>query len=140
MEEEKRRQFNIAFIELNRYLAYKEKDSAIKCYNKLHEIYNNILDSEMKHDEKSVLYHKLIDSHKNINFSPKPMISFPEVAFMSIFIFMSSILIFAGPELTSMFISQQKPNTVKNIYISSTLILILLPIIMVLLKKIINKY
>ena len=34
---------------------------------------------------------KLIESHKNINFSPKPIISSPEVAFISIFVLDLSI-------------------------------------------------
>ena len=135
MGKDKIRQFEIIFIELNRYLAYGERNYAIKCYNKLHEVYNHILDSDMQHDEKHRLYTKLIESHQNINFSPKPIIGSSEVAFMSICIFISSILLFTSPELTSMFIAQQKPNIVKNIYIFSTLILILLPITIIYLKN-----
>lgn len=140
MEEDKIRQFEIASIELNRYLSYGEKDSAIKCYKKLNEIYTCILDSDMQHDEKHKLYNKLIDSHKNINFSPKPIISSPDVVFMSIFIFISSILLFTSPEITSMFIIQQKSNIAKNIYTFSTLFFILLPITIVFLKNTIKRY
>ena len=38
-------QFEITLIELNRHLAYEDKNSAINCYNKLNNTYNKILDS-----------------------------------------------------------------------------------------------
>ena len=139
MKEDKIKQFEISLIELNRYLAYKEKDSAINCYNKIHQIYNEILDSDLYFNQKQEAYNLLINYHKKITSPPQTMMKNSDIVFLTLVIFLSSILLLTGPEITAMLISQQKPNIVKNIYIFSTFLLILLPTAIILLKNAIKK-
>ncbi|MBW2985472.1 hypothetical protein KY313_02340 [Candidatus Woesearchaeota archaeon] len=137
--EDRIKQFEIVLIELNRYLAYNEKDSAINCYNKLHGIYNNILSSDIQHDQKHRAYNRLMDSHKKITSPPQQIISIPEAAFLTLFVLLSAIVILMGPEITGMLIAKQKINLVKNIYMISTFLFILFPITIVLIKNALKK-
>ena len=139
MREDKIKQFEIVLIELNRYLAYNEKDYAINCYNKLHGIYNEILQSDTQHNQKNEAYNLLMESHKKITYQPPQIISIPEAAFLTLFILLSAIILLTSPELTGMLIAKQKASLVKNIYIISTFLFILLPITMVLIKNALKK-
>ena len=139
MKEDKITQLKITLIELNRYLAYKDKDSAITCYNKLHRIYKEILNSDIYHNQKQEAYNILINSHKKITSPPQNMIKNSEMVFLTLFIFLSSLILLTGPEITAMLIAQQKSNIVKNIYIFSTFLLILLPTAIVFIKNAIKK-
>ena len=139
MKEEKIKQFKIISMELNRYISYGDKDSAINCYNKLNGIYNDILHSNIQHDNKHKAYNILKESHKRITLRPQEIMKTTDIIFLTIFIFLSSMILLTGPELTAMLIAKQKANLVKDIFIISTFILILLPIFVVLLKKILKK-
>jgi hypothetical protein len=139
MGEDKIKQFKIVLIELNRYLAYNEKDYAITCYNKLHGIYNEILQSDVKHNQKNETYNLLMASHKKITYQPPQIMGIPEIAFLTLFTLLSAITLLTSPELTGMLIAKQKINLIKNVYIISTFLFILIPITMVLLKNALKK-
>ena len=139
MKEDKIKQFEIVSIELNRYLSYDDKDSAIKCYNKLHGIYEDILHSEVQHNQKYRAYDILTESHKRITLPPQQIMNISEILFLTIFIFLSSIILLTGPEMTAMLIAKQKANLVKDIFMISTVILILLPTAIVIIKNTIKK-
>ena len=132
-------QFEITLIELNRHLAYEDKNSAINCYNKLNNTYNKILDSNIYHDQKNYMYHLLVNSHKKIVSQHQQIIGNSDVIFLTLFIFLSSLILLTGPEITAMFIMKQKPNIVKNIYIFSTFLFILIPTGIIYIKNSIKK-
>jgi len=139
MEEDKIKQFEIALIELNRHLAYEDKNSAINCYNKLHNIYKEILDSDISHNQKDNAYNSLIDFYEKIASSPQNIIENSDILFLTLFALFSSIILFTGPEITVMLIAKQKADLVKNIYISSTFLFILIPTLIIFIRNKIKK-
>jgi hypothetical protein len=135
-------EFEIRLIKLNRHIAYKNPDQTIICYNRLKEAYQKILDSDIALDQKHFTYQTLLRAHNNL--CPKDFKSFDlsdinlktaQIAVLASILLLPSIILFIGPEVTGMMVSESPSFNPLPIF---QIGLILLPIIAVILKKIKN--
>ena len=137
MERDKIKQFEIALLELNRNLSYKNKDEAVLCYNKLHKLYNGLLNTEINQEQKHKVYETILKSHKRLT-APEEyhnQIDILEIVFLTSFLFLISIILSFSPEITGLLIAQQHANLVKPIYMMITVFIITLPLLLIATKK-----
>ena len=131
-------QFQIALIELNRNLSYKKTDQAINSYNRLNEMYQNILNSESTEEEKHYVYYILSKAHDNITPSKSNFnLNVPEITISSFFILSAIILHLLNPTITGMLIAEQQPTLASGV-LFVPLVLIIIPIAIII-RNIIKK-
>ncbi|MBL7050925.1 hypothetical protein ISS04_02055 [Candidatus Woesearchaeota archaeon] len=131
-------QFQIALIELNRHISYKKTDQAISSYNKLNEMYQNILNSDSTEEEKHYVYYILTSAHNNLTTTKTNFhLKIPEIVISSFFIFSAIILHLLNPTITGMLIAKQQPVMASGV-LFIPLVLIIIPIAIII-RNIIKK-
>ena len=95
-------QFELLLMELNRNIAYDEKDKVTVNYNKLNDLYKGILKSDVSMEEKNRLYNHILTTHDGIQTMGQRKLSVPKMAAFSFAGLAAAFFLFKGPEMTGM--------------------------------------
>ena len=110
--------FELTLIELNRNIAYKNTDNVINCYNKLKDLYNDILKTDVPLEQKNFVYRTLLKAHNNL--TPKNQrisINMPTsiTAVVSAIAVISGLFFLTKPAFTGLVVASQTYPSLKII-------------------------
>jgi hypothetical protein len=99
-------QFELEVLQLNRNIAYKEKESISKNYTRLNDLYKEILKLDIPIKQKNEMYNSVIEAHKNIQaMNNVKKTNLTKIGGLSVAALLSVFFLFNGPEATGMAVS-----------------------------------
>jgi len=107
MVHDKITQFELYLIEINRNIAYNEKEDVIKNYTTLNNIYKDILKSKIPQRHKERLYSSIVDLHENIQTLTVPSQT-KKITYIGASILTATLFMLKGPQITGMVTLSEK--------------------------------
>ena len=99
-------QFELEVLQLNRNIAYREKEKISENYSRLNDLYKEIVKLDIPIKQKNEMYNSVIEAHKNIkamNQTKRPNLT--KIGGLSVAALLSVFFLFNGPEATGMAIA-----------------------------------
>lgn len=99
-------QFELGIVELNRNVAYKEKDKISDNYNQLNVLYHEILKLDIPIKQKNAMYSSVLEVHQNIKeMDISRGLGTPKIVGLSVAALLAGFFLFNGSNVTGMVIS-----------------------------------
>ncbi|MCK5107878.1 MAG: hypothetical protein KAQ83_04065 [Nanoarchaeota archaeon] len=99
-------QFELGIIELNRNIAYNEKERISDNYHQLNELYEEIVKLDIPLEQKKAMYNSVLETHENIQEMGKSKIwGARKIAGVAVAALLAGFFLFEGPAATGMAIS-----------------------------------